>query len=213
MWFTRILFLSNVVLSTTNAQSITDSYVLHERRSDDDARGWLEKGHVPGHALLRKSSPKNTPVGPMPALNYTMAELRPALSAVRIGLQQNQNALAKAHEWLMEVSHPSSNKYGQHWTPNEVIDAFKPTHNTLKAVKQWLMTEIGEDRITHTDNKAWFAFDALAEEMERLLRTEFYGYQHEANGESMIVCGEYYIPGHLREHIDCRSRVGHPSSI
>lgn len=44
----------------------------------------------------------------------------------------------------------------------EVIKAFEPTEETVNVVKKWLTTVIPEDRITHTDNKAWLAFDASA---------------------------------------------------
>jgi len=41
---------------------------------------------------------------------------------------------------------------------------------------------IAEQRITHSDNKAWLAFDATAEEAEGLLHTEYHGYEHEGTG-------------------------------
>lgn len=34
---------------------------------------------------------------------------------VRIGLKQNQDALGKADDWLMETSDPASKNFGQHW--------------------------------------------------------------------------------------------------
>lgn len=34
---------------------------------------------------------------------------------VRIGLKSNPESEAKAEQWLMDVSHPESAKYGQHW--------------------------------------------------------------------------------------------------
>jgi len=34
---------------------------------------------------------------------------------VRVGLKQSAEAMEKAQGWLMEVSHPASGKFGQHW--------------------------------------------------------------------------------------------------
>ena len=69
---------------------------------------------------------------------------------------------------------------------------------------QWL-TEAGaisKERITHTQNRAWLAFDASTAEIEQLLHTEYHEHEHEASGRSMISCDQYHIPAYLQEHID-----------
>lgn len=43
---------------------------------------------------------------------------------MRIALAQSN--LDKGEEWLMEVSHPNSDKYGKHWTAADVASAFAP---------------------------------------------------------------------------------------
>lgn len=43
---------------------------------------------------------------------------------VKIALAQRN--LEKGVQWLDEVSNPSSEKYGQHWTAEEVVEAFRP---------------------------------------------------------------------------------------
>lgn len=43
---------------------------------------------------------------------------------MRIALAQNN--IHKSHDWLMEVSHPESEKFGKHWTAEEVAKAFAP---------------------------------------------------------------------------------------
>lgn len=49
---------------------------------------------------------------------------RDTVLPVKIALAQ-QN-LEKGDEWLQEVSDPTSPKYGQHWTPEQIIEAFRP---------------------------------------------------------------------------------------
>lgn len=54
-----------------------------------------------------------------------------------------------------------------------MIDIVSPGKETVKAVKLWLAEfGIAPERVTHTENKAWLAFDATIEEAEGLLRTK-----------------------------------------
>jgi tripeptidyl-peptidase I len=62
-----------------------------------------------------------------------------ALLPVRIGLTQTN--IDKTHQYLMEISDPKSDHFGQLWTPEEVIEAFKPTDETVNAITQWLASE------------------------------------------------------------------------
>lgn len=48
---------------------------------------------------------------------------------VRIGL--NQRNLELAEEYMYDVSHPRSSKYGQHWTPKKVAETFAPRYDIL----------------------------------------------------------------------------------
>jgi len=50
---------------------------------------------------------------------------------IPVGIALTQTNLDKGHDWLMEVSDPRSVNYGKHWTPEELIDAFKPRSDTL----------------------------------------------------------------------------------
>ncbi|WPH02277.1 Hypothetical protein R9X50_00513300 [Acrodontium crateriforme] len=121
---------------------------------------------------------------------------------VRIGLKANPESEAKAEQWLMDVSHPESAKYGQHWTQDDVIKAFQPTDEAVKGVKEWLTTVIKEDRITHTDNKGWFAFDATTEELEKLTNAKYYEHHDASTGRVLLATDEYSVPASLKQHID-----------
>jgi len=43
---------------------------------------------------------------------------------VRVALAQSN--MHMAHDWLMEVSDPTSEKYAQHWDAVKVVEMFKP---------------------------------------------------------------------------------------
>ena len=89
-------------------------------------------------------------------------------------------------------------------TQDEIIEAFQPASDSVDAVMDWISktASIPKQRITHTDNKAWLAFDASVADLESLLRTEYHEHHDTATGRSMITCDQYHVPAHLVDHID-----------
>jgi tripeptidyl-peptidase-1 len=84
-----------------------------------------------------------------------------------------------------------------------VVEAFRPSQQTEDEVRNWLIDSgIPSQRITHTDNKAWFAFFATASEAEKLLFTEFHEFEDSVTGGVIPACDQYHVPKHIREHID-----------
>lgn len=76
-------------------------------------------------------------------------------------------------------SDPSSSKYGQYWSADDVHDMFAPPEDTVAAVKEWLTSSgIHGSRIVHSENKGWIAFEASVEEAEALLLAEFHEHEH-----------------------------------
>ncbi|OQE42187.1 hypothetical protein PENCOP_c004G05160 [Penicillium coprophilum] len=126
---------------------------------------------------------------------------RDSVLPVRIGLTQNN--LEKGEEYLMAVSDPSSPKYGQYWSADEVHDMFAPSKDTVHTVRRWLESSgIHESRIVHSDNKGWLAFDAYVQEVEDLFKAEFYEHEHASTSSMKIGCEEYHVPEHIQAHID-----------
>lgn len=84
-----------------------------------------------------------------------------------------------------------------------MIETFRPSQQTEDEVRNWLIDSgIPSQRITHTENKAWFAFFVTAKEAENLLFTEFHEFEDSITGGVMPSCDQYYVPKHLRQHID-----------
>lgn len=154
------------------ALAVPSTHAVHERR------------HVPRPRITRRMAPD-------------------VVLPVRVGLRQDAEALRSAEAWLMEVSHPASPRYGQHWTSDEVIAKFSPAAETVDTVSDWLVgAGIARERITHSDNKAWLAFDATVAEAEALLHTEYYHDGIEEDRASMVGCNQYHLPKHVQEHVD-----------
>ncbi|KAF9561786.1 subtilisin-like protein [Agrocybe pediades] len=142
---------------------------------------------------------------PSPRSNHVLHEKHRRLEThkvlpMRFGLvQQNMHRL---EELLMEVSHPESPKYGQHYTAEEVVKTFAPTEESIAAVMDWLVDSgITRDRLRLSGNKAWIHVDATVAEAEDLLKAEYHVYTH-PSGEQQIGCHNYSVPAHVKEHID-----------
>jgi hypothetical protein len=48
----------------------------------------------------------------------------------------------------------------------------------------------------------WIQFDAEARDVERLLLTDFYFYEHGATASQDLACSAYHLPRHIAEHVD-----------
>ncbi|KAJ7595053.1 subtilisin-like protein [Mycena floridula] len=148
-------------------------HVVHEQRNVDPAlTGWM---------LSRRADPLK-------------------VLPLRIGLkQQNMDTL---EDFLMSVSHPDSAEYGQHWSPEKVVETFAPAPSTISAVKEWLIgSGFSPERVRLTANKGWITVNATVAETERLIEAEYHVYNH-TSGVEQIGCHSYSIPSHLGKHID-----------
>ena len=104
---------------------------------------------------------------------------------MRFGLvQQNIHRL---EELLLEVSHPESPKYGQHYTPAKIVDTFAPSRETISAVTNWLVDAgFSPDRLKLSVNKGWIHLNATTAEVEDLLKAEYHVYTHPSTGGEQI---------------------------
>ncbi len=85
----------------------------------------------------------------------------------------------RVEELLMEVSHPESPRFGQHYSPNEVVDLFAPSAETISAVTNWLVDAgFARDSLRMSANKGWISMDATAAQVEELLKTEYHVWTH-----------------------------------
>lgn len=119
---------------------------------------------------------------------------------MRIALTQSN--MDKLEEYLMEVSHPTSDKFGQHWSSKQVAETFAPSKETVETVRTWLISSgIPPERITLSQSLGWLNFDATVEQAESLLKTKYYTYRH-MSGKPHVACSEYHVPEHVKQHID-----------
>ena len=119
---------------------------------------------------------------------------------MRIALKQSN--LDKAEKYLMEVSHPQSAKYGQHWSAKEVAETFAPSQDSIDAVTVWLKSSgIDPERVSKSQSMGWLTFDATVAEAENLLKTEFFLHKH-ITGKPHVACDDYSVPEYVQPHVD-----------
>ncbi|KAJ4416113.1 hypothetical protein N0V82_006957 [Gnomoniopsis sp. IMI 355080] len=159
-------------LSVTK-RDVPRSHVLHERQLPHWSRTWEKKSKVKKSALL-----------PM-----------------RIGLRQNN--LQEGHDLLMDRSNPESPNFGQRMDPREVIEFFAPPKESVEVVRDWLVAGgINVTHITQSVNKQWIQFDATVAEVEELLYTDYFWWEHGPTGTENVAAEEYHIPFEVQKHVD-----------
>ncbi|KAJ7480634.1 subtilisin-like protein [Mycena latifolia] len=167
--------LSLVALASLSAAfpSTRSTHVLHEKRAAVPyAAGWMQ--------ARRLESERTIPL--------------------RVGLRQRN--LHQLEDLLMSVSHPDSPTYGQHWSPAEIVDMFAPAHETIAAVKNWLVDSgLSNDRLRLSPSRGWIAVNVTVAEAESLLHTEYHVYTH-PSGAEQFGCHNYSVPAHVQEHVD-----------
>ncbi|KAH6694775.1 peptidase S8/S53 domain-containing protein [Leptodontidium sp. MPI-SDFR-AT-0119] len=146
--------------------------VLHERR------------HVPPSGWMKRS--RVSPEVEIP---------------IRIALKQSN--LENLEEHLLSVSTPGSKEYGKHWSHRRIAETFKPSRESVNAIWKWLVDAgFNRESVRRSQSLGWLSFNATVGEVEGLLETEYWVWEHEGSGMGHVACEKYSVPEHVREHID-----------
>lgn len=102
--------------------------------------------------------------------------------------QQNVDLLDKK---LMEVSSPSSPKYGKHLTLHEVNQLTQPSNESIQAVVAF-MKSFGINTYKYSSGflKATVSIDVA----EKMLATNYQKYSHAKSGVEALRCASYSLP-------------------
>jgi tripeptidyl-peptidase-1 len=123
-----------------------------------------------------------------------------SLLTLRIGLIQSN--LHRGDELINAVAHPESATYGQHLSPQQVIDLFAPSDDAIKETEQWLLSEgVKSDQITLTTGRNWIKVSTTVGKAESLLDTSYNVFEN-ADGARVVACEAYSIPAAIQSHID-----------
>lgn len=181
-------FLGLVALACATALAAPSSHVthvVHERRALEPSEDWEVSRRLEGTRVL----------------------------PLRIGLTQSN--LHELESLLMDISHPESPSYGQHWSAKQVADHFAPSDVSVAAVHDWLSgAGFASDNTKLSHSKGWVEVNATVSEVEELLQTEYHVYTHtsgvEQIGKSLHLSSAYRIlTSYRRMQLLLRSRT-HP---
>ncbi|KAI0093139.1 subtilisin-like protein [Irpex rosettiformis] len=136
-----------------------------------------------------------------------------AILPLRIGLAQSN--LDRIEEHLLDISHPDSQNYGNHWSAAKVAATFQPSSETIANVRDWLVKEgIGATRIRLSKSGGWIEANISVAEAEKLLRTEYYVYNHALADVEHIGCASgYHVPAYVSEDVELITPTVHFDTV
>jgi tripeptidyl-peptidase-1 len=105
------------------------------------------------------------------------------------------------------VSNPTSKKYAQYLTPQEVAKMVQPQESSFQAIKKWLSAtiEAAPERIVRSASGDFLYITVTVAEAEKLLDTQYYSYRH-ASSTTMVHRVRhpetFVLPSVIQNHID-----------
>ncbi|KAF7323695.1 Subtilisin-like protein [Mycena kentingensis (nom. inval.)] len=140
----------------------------------------------------------NVPVGWTRARRHAPDAVLP----LRFGLTQPNTDMGVLEDLLLDVSHPDSPNYGQHWSAERVAQHFRPTDASVQAVVAWVTESgIAANRVRISRTRGWMFLNATVAESEALLATEYHVFIHDSSGKEHVACDQYRLPAHIAPHV------------
>lgn len=134
--------------------------------------------------------------------DWSFARRHHASSTLPLRFALKQRNIEQIGDFLLDVSHPDSPNYGNHWSPSDIANKFSPTSDTIDTVREWLLSMgIDAHRIQLGPSRGWIKVDASVEEAEHLMHTEYNIYKH-VSGTEHVACEAYHLPEHVSHHVD-----------
>ncbi|KAJ7058549.1 subtilisin-like protein [Mycena amicta] len=135
-----------------------------------------------------------------PASGFVSTGPAPSDEQLTLRIALNPNNIAGLESELYAVSDPTSSRYGQHLTPEEVAEYVKPTSDALSAVTSWLQTnKISATTISPAGDILQFKIPVS--QANSLFNTEFSVFTHSASDEPTIRTLQYSLPVDLSSHV------------
>ncbi|KAJ7742291.1 family S53 protease-like protein [Mycena metata] len=131
-----------------------------------------------------------------PASGFVSTGPAPSDAELTLRIALNPNNIAGLESELYAVSNPSSSRYGQHLTPEEVAGYVKPSSDALSVVTSWLQTnKISATTISPAGDVLQFKIPVSQANL--LFNTEFSVFTHSATDETTIRTLQYSLPVEL----------------
>lgn len=120
---------------------------------------------------------------------------------LRIGLKQSN--LDQAEELVNAVSHPRSDKYGQYWTPQQILEVFAPSSDAVSDTIAWLLNAgVSRNSIALSAGRNWIKVNTTVGVAESLLDTTYSVYDNPEEEVELVACEAYSVHADVQSHID-----------
>ncbi|KAJ7704942.1 family S53 protease [Mycena rosella] len=134
-----------------------------------------------------------------PGFTQVGAAAAASLVNLRIGLSSKDTAgLEKA---LLDVSHPSSAKYGKHLTKAEVNAFIAPSDAAVKAVQKWLSSH-GLVGTPSSSTGHWLSVSVPVSKANTMLSANYQTYEYVASGKTYARTLAFSLPSEVADFID-----------
>ncbi|KAF7329705.1 Family S53 protease-like protein [Mycena kentingensis (nom. inval.)] len=135
-----------------------------------------------------------------PAQGFVNAGPAPANQQLKLRIALKSNNIAGLESELLAVSDPSSARYGQHLTQQEVAEFVKPTAESLSAVTAWLETnQLSATPVSPAGDIVQVAIPVS--KANALLNAQFTSFTHPNINETSFRTLQYSLPADLAPHI------------
>ncbi|RDW73577.1 hypothetical protein BP6252_07484 [Coleophoma cylindrospora] len=122
---------------------------------------------------------------------------------IPLAVALTQQNLENGYDFLMDVSDPTSQNYGKHWSLEKIAETFAATDEAIEDVFSWLSGNgISENRTILSASKTWIRVNVTVAEAETLLKTEYKLYNHVHTRKRSLAVEQYSVPAAIKRHID-----------
>ncbi|KAL6245988.1 hypothetical protein RBB50_007141 [Rhinocladiella similis] len=139
--------------------------------------------------------------------------LAPASQLIKFHIavqQEEKQALLEQH--LLQISTPGHDKYGQHYSSEQLAALLQPNADVSGAITAWLY-DSGIPRANIQDNGDWISFVTTVEQAEVILDTHFHYFHHVTDDVPLVRTLKYSVPDHLHRHIQMIQPTTHFSRL
>eukprot|EP01133_Synstelium_polycarpum_P015198 gene15198-17984_t len=122
----------------------------------------------------------------------------------RVALRQHN--LGELEAALLDVSTPSSENYGKHWSIDQILDLIAPSSDVSNEIVQFLEMNGAYNVENQRD---YLKASARVEDIEKMFNIEMFNYQHVTKKNMMIVRSAtmYQLPAQFASQIDMISGI------
>jgi tripeptidyl-peptidase-1 len=120
--------------------------------------------------------------------------------SITLALTENPKGVAQLKKIALEVSDPSSAKYGQHLSPEQIQKLVAPSTEAVQRVSDWLnQAMIPAESFTLSGST--ISLDLSVAQAESLFGTQIGKLVNLKTNQTALRAADYWIPDHLDSHI------------